>query len=42
MYKYKRRFTDFDLLMYEKELQVKRKREWLKLTNEKQKCRLRN
>ena len=35
-------FTDFDLLMYRKQLLVKRKLERLKFANEKQKCRLGN
>ena len=34
-------FTDFDLLMQEKQLLVKRKLERLKFTIEKQTCRLR-
>ena len=37
MSKIQKRFTDFDLLMHEKELLVKRKLERLKFTNEKQK-----
>ena len=35
-------FTEFDILMYEKEFLVKRKFEKLKFTNDKQKDRLEN
>ena len=37
MSKIQKQFTDFDLLMHEKGLLVKRKLERLKFTNEKQK-----
>ena len=40
MYKILKQFTDFELLMQEKVLFVKRKLERLKFKNEKQKCRL--
>ena len=36
------RFTEFDLLIHEKEFLIKRKLERLKFTSEKQNCRLRN
>ena len=36
------RFTEFDLLIHEKEFLIKRKLERLKFASEKQNCRLRN
>lgn len=38
----RKRFTEFDVLIYKQELFLKRKFETLELTNEKQNCRLTN